>query len=157
MNKLNCLDDMKFCIANINEPSFSLGPKALSIVFVIFSWAVIAAIFFGLGDLLDLLKPLHERYGTQGNGFFKNYSSLFSVITYSLLFVLALISYLFVKSEPKTYTDKLIKDLNKYKPINVDAYNSIMEKLNKAQTLDLSEILAFINNERKAINSLSVL
>lgn len=156
-NKLNCLSNMKFCVANINDPSFSLGPKALSLVLVIILWATVAAICFVFGDLLGLSKSLHEHYGVQSSGNFKTYSILFPFITYSLLFVLALISYRFVKSEPKTYTEKLINDLNKYKPTNVDAYNSIMEKLNNTHTLDLSEILAFIDNERKAIKSLSVL
>lgn len=148
-DKLRHLVNMEICAAKINDPSFNPGPRSLSIILVITLWAAIAAIHFAFSDLLDLSKTL-ERYSvTPSDGI--------SIVAYLFLFALALFSFWLIKSEPKTYTEKLINTLMEYKPLNDNIYNKIMSSMNESNTLDLSKIMEFIDHERATIKRLRVL
>ena len=149
-DKLRCLVKMEICVAKINDPSsYFLGPKSSSFAEVILYWVATAAILYNVFDLLISSKDA-------GGGIFSP-SYLIYVIIFTLITVLVAASYYYIKYEPKTYTDKLINTLTKYKPLDTDTYNLIMNKLNESSTLDLSEIKTFIDNERKAIKEFRLL
>lgn len=148
--KLRCLFKMEICVAKVNDPSSChLGPKSSSFVEVILYWGAAAAIFYSIYDLLMSLKD--PDLGIPSPTYW-----IYAII-FTLFSVLVAVSYNYIKREPKTYTEKLINILTKYKPVKKDTYNLIMNRLNESSTLNISEITKFIDDERKELKQLRVL
>jgi hypothetical protein len=148
-DKFRHLVNLEICVAKVNSPSFNIGPRTLSIMEIMICWAVAAFIVCTYFDAIGAIKDLNG--GSTSLSFWDN------VAIFLIVSVLVALSYFYIKHEPKTYTEKLINILTKYKPVNKDAYSLIMNKLNEIRTLDLSEITTFIDNERKALKEIMVL